>query len=637
MGEKISIKLPDGSVIEAEKGAAVGSVVEGIGAGLRRQAVMAFLDEEPVDLSTPVEKDASLRVVTTRDEEALGVLRHTVSHVMAQAVKRLYPGASLAIGPAIEDGFYYDFDIDVTLSDADLEKIEAEMARIVKEDLPIARVMLSRDEALQAMEERKESYKSEIMEELEDTTFSFYRQGEFLDLCRGPHLESTGKVPAFKLLKVAGAYWRGDSTRQMLQRIYGTAFFAKKELKQHLALLEEAKKRDHRKLGRELDLFSFHPEAPANAFFHPKGAFIYNALVDYVRSVYGPYGFSEVITPQILTVDLWHRSGHYGNYQENMFFTSIDNREYAVKPMNCPTHVMIYKTKVRSYRDLPIRYADFGRLHRYELSGVTSGLTRVRSFSQDDGHIFCAPEQIEQEIRSQIRMFLETYKVFGFEECTIYVSTRPEKSIGSDEIWELSEGALRTVLDDQGHPFKIDPGGGVFYGPKIDFKVKDAMKREWQLGTIQLDFSMPERFDLEYVTTEGERQRPVMIHRAMLGSIERFMGVYIEHCAGALPPWLAPVQVKLLSVTDAHHDYLKNRLDELLKRGVRAAADLRSEKIGFKIREATLEKVPYMIIIGDREISNSTVSVRERKEGDLGPTSLDDFVSLLENRITSRT
>lgn len=637
MGKKIKIELPDGAVLDAEQGDSVDSVVSRIGPGLRKNAVMAFLDQEPVDLAATIENDASLRVVTTGDPEALEVLRHSVSHVMAQAVKRLYPGAVLAIGPAIEEGFYYDFDLEATLSDADLLKIEKEMARIVKEDLPVSRVVLSREEALRAMEERKEPYKVEILEEIEDSSFSFYSQGEFLDLCRGPHLESTGKVKAFKLLSVAGAYWRGDSTRQMLQRIYGTAFFSKKELKEHLALIEEAKKRDHRRIGRDLDLFSFHPEAPANAFFHPKGAFVYNSLVDYVRGLYEPYGFSEVITPQILTVDLWHRSGHYGNYQENMFFTSIDNREYAVKPMNCPSHVMIFKTKVRSYRDLPIRYADFGRLHRYELSGVTSGLTRVRSFSQDDGHIFCAPEQIEREVRSQIEMFLATYAVFGFEKTSIYISTRPEKSIGSDEIWELSERALRTVLHDMGHEFEVDPGGGVFYGPKIDFKVQDAMKREWQLGTIQLDFSMPERFDLEYVTTEGDRKRPVMIHRAMLGSIERFLGVYIEHCAGAFPPWLAPVQVKLLSVTDAHHEYLKNQLAELQKRGIRAAADLRSEKIGFKIREATLEKVPYMIIIGDREISNSTLSIRERKEGDLGPMKMDEFVSLLEKRITSKT
>jgi len=446
-------------------------------------------------------------------------------------------------------------------------------------------------------------------------------------------LPSTGALGVFKLLKMAGASWRGDSDRKMLQRIYGTAFFNKKELKSHLALLEEARKRDHRKLGRDLDLFSFHPDAPASPFFHPKGAKVYNLLVDFVRTRYDQYGFEEVITPQILGVDLWHRSGHYENYQENMFFTSIDDREYAVKPMNCPGHVLIYATDVRSYRDLPLRYGDFGRLHRYELSGVTAGLTRVRTFSQDDGHIFCAPEQIEEEVRSQIRMFFETYKVFGFEKADIYLSTRPEKSIGSDEIWNLAEGALTKVLTEQGSDFRVDPGAGVFYGPKIDFKVRDAMKREWQLGTIQLDFSMPERFDLEYVTKNGDRQRPVMIHRAMLGSIERFLGVFIEHCGGAFPAWLAPSQFRILSVTDAQNEYCGKVLAELRKRGLRGEANLRNEKIGYKIRQATLEKIPFMLIIGDREIQNSDVSVRDRTEGDRGSMALDEFVAMIAERV----
>ncbi|MBU0754629.1 MAG: threonine--tRNA ligase, partial [Planctomycetes bacterium] len=480
-------------------------------------------------------------------------------------------------------------------------------------------------------------YKAEMLEEMADATVSFYTQGEFTDLCRGPHLPFTGRIPAFKLLSLAGAYWRGDSDRKMLQRIYGTAFFSKKALNEHLQLLEEARKRDHRKIGKTLDLFSFHPEAPASPFFHPKGAWLYNRLVEQIRELYKEYGYQEVITPQILTEELWHRSGHYENYKENMFFTNIDERGYAVKPMNCPTHVLIFGTKIRSYKDLPIRYADFGRLHRYELSGVTAGLTRVRTFSQDDGHIFCMESQIEPEVHSLIDMYLKTYRLFGFEDCHIYLSTKPEKYIGSDEIWEYSENALKTVLEKSGHPFKIDPGEGVFYGPKIDFKVLDAMKREWQLGTIQLDFSMPNRFDLEYTASSGERLRPVMIHRAMLGSLERFLGLYIEHTAGNFPLWLSPVQVRIIAVNYSHIDYCEDLKSKLTARGFRVESDFRNETIGLKIREATLEKVSFMIIIGDREIQNSSLSVRDRREGDLGGMSLNDLLSLLEKRVAERT
>ncbi len=636
MAEKIAITLPDGAVRNVEKNSSLESIVAGIGPGLLKSAVAALINGSAMDLSTKVENDVSLRILTSSDPESLEILRHTTAHVMAQAVKRLYPKAKLAIGPSIEDGFYYDFDLDNPLSAEDLKKIEKEMSRIVKEDIPLQRCDLPRKEALEEMDKREEIYKTEIIGDEEGDRFSFYSQGEFLDLCRGPHLPSTGKLGAFKLLSVAGAYWRGDSSRQMLQRIYGTAFFKKKELEEHLKYLEEAKKRDHRKLGRDLDLFSFHPEAPASPFFHPKGAIVYNLLVDHVRGLYDRYGFQEVITPQILTVDLWHRSGHFENYQENMFFTSIDNREYAVKPMNCPTHVLIYRTRTRSYRDLPIRYADFGRLHRYELSGVTAGLTRVRTFSQDDAHIFCAPEQIEEEVRSQITMFLETYETFGFEKTSIYLSTRPEKSIGSDEIWKLSEEALKKVLEESGHDFMVDPGAGVFYGPKIDFKVSDAMKREWQLGTIQLDFSMPERFSLEYVSSEGDRRQPVIVHRAMLGSLERFLGVYIEHCGGALPFWLAPVQFRVLSVTDNQINYCSDILSDLRARGFRGDGDFRNEKIGYKIREGTLEKVPYMLIIGNREIQNSNVSLRDRKEGDIGSLTVDDFAGMMVKRFKEK-
>jgi len=636
MSEKVKITLPDQRVIETSRGSTVESVVASIGPGLRKAAVAARLDSELVDLAYEIDGDGAFQVLTKKDPEALEILRHTVSHVMAQAVKRLYPAAKLAIGPAISDGFYYDFDLDEPLSEKDLEKIEKEMRKIEGEDLEVGRVEIARDKALEKVASLGESYKTELIDEREGETFSFYTQGEFIDLCRGPHLPRTGNLGAFKLLKVAGAYWRGDSDRKMLQRIYGTAFFNKKELKQHLALIEEAKKRDHRKLGKELDLFSFHPDAPASPFFHPKGAKVYNLLIDHVRSLYEQYGFEEVITPQIMGVDLWHRSGHYDNYQENMFFTSIDDRDFAVKPMNCPGHVLIYKTGVRSYRDLPLRYADFGRLHRYELSGVTAGLTRVRTFAQDDAHIFCTPEQIEGEIRSQIKMYLDTYARFGFEGAKIYLSTRPEKSIGSDEIWELSEGALEKVLVESGNEFMIDPGAGVFYGPKIDFKVQDAMKREWQLGTIQLDFSMPERFDLEYITADGQRPRPVMIHRAMLGSIERFLGVLIEHCGGAFPLWLSPLHFRALNVTDRQGEYCKKIVAELKSMGLRGDADLRNEKIGFKIRQATLEKIPFMLIIGDLEFEKENVSVRDRTEGDRGAMALNDFAAMLHDRIKER-
>lgn len=636
MDDSIKISLPDGSVKDLPRGSSVADVAGAIGPGLKKAALAGKVDDRLVGLDFAIENDASLEIITSSSPEALEMLRHTTAHVMAQAVLRLYPGARLAIGPAIRDGYYYDFDLDKTLSDDDLKAIEKTMKAIIKEKLPIKRSEKLRTEAAQDARADGDLYKEELLKDMEDDTVSFYTQGEFTDLCRGPHLPDTGRIPAVKLLHTAGAYWRGDSSRKMLQRIYGTSFFSKKELNEHLQLLAEAKKRDHRKLGKELDLFSFHPEAPASPFFHPKGAFIYNRIVDYIRSLYDVYGYDEIITPQILTTELWHRSGHYENYQENMFFTQFDEREFAVKPMNCPTHVMVYGTKLRSYRDLPIRYADFGRLHRYELSGATAGLTRVRTFAQDDGHIFCMQEQIEDEVNSLIDMYLKTYKVFGFQDCKIYLSTKPEKYIGSDEIWEYSENALQAVLEKSGHPFQIDPGEGVFYGPKIDFKVYDAMKREWQLGTIQLDFSMPDRFDLEYAAQDGERKRPVMIHRAMLGSIERFMGVFIEHIAGEFPLWLAPVQARIIAVNDSHSEYCNDIMQKMREKGFRVELDDRNETIGHKIREATLEKILFMIIIGDREIQNSNISVRDRNKGDLGSMDLDEFCTILENRIQEK-
>jgi len=635
--DEIKVVLPDGNSLSLPKGSTVEDVASSIGSGLKKAAIAGKVDGALVDLSFKIEKDAAIEIITKKSEGSIDILRHSAAHLMAQAVLRIYPEAKLTIGPSIADGFYYDFDIDKTISSEDLLAIEKEMKAIVKANLPIERSETSREEGIKLMNETGDHYKVEMLEDLEGETISWYTQGEFKDLCRGPHLPSTGKIPAYKLLHVAGAYWRGDSDRQMLQRIYGTAFFSKKELKEHLDLLEEAKKRDHRKLGKQLDLFSFHPEAPATPFFHPKGAFLYNRLIDHLRELYKEYGYQEIITPQILNVDLWHRSGHYENYQENMFFTSIDDREYAVKPMNCPTHTLVYGTKLRSYRDLPIRYADFGRLHRYELSGVTAGLTRVRSFAQDDAHIFCMQEQIEEECQALIDMYLKTYTLFGFSDCKIYLSTRPQKSIGSDEIWNFSEAALQKVLEDSGHKFEIDPGQGVFYGPKIDFKVQDAMKREWQLGTIQLDFSMPERFDLEYTAKSGERVRPVMIHRAMLGSIERFLGVFIEHTGGDFPLWIAPVQVKIININETQIEYCENIEKILIEKGLRVESDFRNETIGYKIREATLAKAPYLIIIGGREIQESNVSVREKKAGDLGSMDLDAFIDLMEKRINEKS
>ena len=634
--DSINVTLPDGKVLEMPHGSSIADVAGAIGPGLKKAALAGKVDGMPKDLAHVLDHDAEVAIITNRSDEALEILRHSTAHLMAQAVLRLFPGARLTIGPAIDDGFYYDFDLERTISSDDLAAIEKEMKKIVKEDLPVVRSEMPRTEAIERMRAEKDAYKVEMLEEMESDTVSFYDQGEFQDLCRGPHLPSTGRIPAFKLLNTAGAYWRGDSNRAMLQRIYGTAFFSKKELTEFLELREEAKKRDHRKIGKQLDLFSFHPEAPASPFFHPKGAFLYNGIQEYIRGLYKEYGYQEVITPQILTVDLWHKSGHYDNYRENMFFTSFDDREYAVKPMNCPTHALIFGTRIRSYKDLPIRFADFGRLHRYELSGVTAGLTRVRTFAQDDGHIFCTREQIEQEIRSLIDMYLKTYRAFGFEDCRIYLSTRPEKSIGSDDMWEYAEAALTKVLETSDHPFQVDPGEGVFYGPKIDFKVHDAMKREWQLGTIQLDFSMPDRFDLEYTAQSGDRVRPVMIHRAMVGSLERFMGVYIEHTGGVFPVWLAPVQARVLNVTSDQIEYCEKIESRLREAGYRVESDYRNETIGYKIREGTLEKVPFLIIIGGREFQNENISVRDRKAGDLGAMELPGFITLLEERIKNR-
>jgi threonyl-tRNA synthetase len=622
----IKLTLPDGSIREVAPGTTPLQVAEGIGPRLARDAVAARVAGELVDLTRPVQTDASLEILTKKNAESLEVLRHSTAHATAQAVQELFPGTKIAQGPVIEDGFYYDFDREEPFSDKDLEAIEKRMAEIVQRDLPVHRLEMPRDEAIAYFEKEDEPYKVHFARTKGGESVSIYRQGEWDDFCRGPHLPSTGRLGAFKLLSVAGAYWLGDERNKMLQRIYGTAFFDRKELDEHLRLLEEARKRDHRKLGRELDLFSFHAEAPASPFFHPRGTTVYNVLVDYVRGLYRDYGYSEVITPQIFDADLWHKSGHYEHYRDNMYFTEVDGRQYAVKPMNCPSHCLLYSEGRHSYRELPIRIADFGRLHRYELSGVTAGLTRVRTFAQDDAHIFCTEEQIPSEVASVTRMILECYAMFGFE-VKIVLSTRPDDRAGDDSLWDRAEEALRGALTDQGHEFTVAEGEGAFYGPKIDFIAKDALKREHQLGTIQLDYVLPGRFGLTYIDADDNAQQPVMIHRAMLGSLERFFGILVEHTGGAFPFWLAPEQVRVLSITERTGEYAEKFAARLAESGLRAEADLRNEKIGAKIREAQLAKVPIMLIVGDREAAEGAVAVRLRTDGDRGAMDTEQFLA----------
>jgi threonyl-tRNA synthetase len=623
----IKITFPDGKVQEVAHGATPSDIARSIGPRLFKEAVLARLDGVPVDLSRSITADASLQILTRDDPEALEVLRHSTAHVTAQAVQELYPGTKIAQGPVIEDGFYYDFDREEPFTDEDLAAIEARMAEIIERDLPVERIEMSQAEAIEQFRAQQEPYKVYFAETKGGDSISIYRQGEWDDFCRGPHVPSTGKLGVYKLLSVAGAYWLGDENNRMLQRIYGTAFFTQKELREHLELLEEARKRDHRKLGRELGLFSFHPEAPASPFFHPRGAAVYNELVDYVRKLYRRYGYEEIITPQILDVSLWKKSGHYDHYREHMYFTDVDGREYGVKPMNCPAHCLLFSEGRRSYRELPVRFADFGRLHRYELSGATAGLTRVRTFAQDDGHIYCAPSQVESEVAACVEMYMECYSLFGFD-ISIYLSTRPDDRAGDDALWDRAEADLQGALDKQGRPYEINAGDGAFYGPKIDFIARDALKREHQLGTIQLDYMMPERFGLRFIDADDNEQTPVMIHRAMLGSLERFIGILIEHCAGAFPFWLAPEQIRVLPITERAVDYAVSLKARLSESGLRATADLRNEKIGAKIREAQLEKIPVMLVVGDREVDAGSVAVRYRKTGDQGAIGFDSFLEL---------
>jgi threonyl-tRNA synthetase len=629
----ITVRLPDGSELDAPRGVSLREIAERIGPRLAKAAYAAAIDGRVVDLSHRLDSDSQVRILTERDPETLGVYRHSTAHLMAQAVQRLWPDTRVTIGPVIEDGFFYDFEREEPFTPEDFPAIEAEMDRIVMEDHPIEREEIGREDAIALFRELGEPYKVEIIEDLPaGETLTIYRQGDWLDLCRGPHVPSTGRLGTFKLLTTAGAYWRGDERNRMLTRIYGTAFFKRGELEEHLSRIEEAKRRDHRKLGKELDLFSFHPNAPASPYFHPKGAWIYNRLQRFMRELYADgWPHDEIVTPQIYDVELWHISGHYENYKEHMFFTGADEREMAVKPMNCPASTYVYAAHKRSYRDLPIRYADFGRLHRYEKSGVVTGLFRVRTFVQDDAHIFCRPDQIQAEVTSLIRLVQHVMEnVFGFS-VGIELSLRGDKRIGSDAAWDVAEDALRQALVANGLEFREVAGEGAFYGPKIDFQVTDALGRKWQLSTIQCDFNLPERFDLHYTTTEGTEERPVVIHRAILGSIERFMGILVEHYAGAFPTWLAPEQVRIVPVSDAYNEYARTVAEHLRKSSLRADVDERREGVGYKIRDAEMHKIPYMLVVGEKEVGSSKVSVRSHSEGELGQMDLDHFVSRLRD------
>ncbi|MDU1443535.1 threonine--tRNA ligase [Clostridium cochlearium] len=632
----INITLKDGKVIEVEKGVRVSDIAMKISPALYKKAVGAKVNGEVAELMTEIKEDSQLEILTFDDEDGRRTVRHTASHILAQAVKRLYPEAKLAIGPAIDNGFYYDFDVDFTFTPEMLEKIEKEMSKIIKENLEIERFELPREEAIKLAKDADEPYKVELIEDLpEGEVISFYKQGDFVDLCAGPHMPSTGKIKAIKLLSVAGAYWRGDEKNKMLQRIYGTAFLKKSELEAYLKLLEEAKRRDHRKLGKELDLFSINEEGPGFPFFHPKGMVVRNILENFWREKHTKAGYDEIRTPVILNEELWHRSGHWDHYKENMYFTKIDNENFAIKPMNCPGSILVYKSHLHSYKEFPMRLGELGLVHRHELSGALHGLMRVRCFTQDDAHIFMTKEQIRDEILNVIKLIDDFYKVFGFEYF-VELSTRPEDSMGSDEDWEVATNGLKNALEAAGLEYKINEGDGAFYGPKIDFHLKDCIGRTWQCGTIQLDFQMPERFDLTYIGQDGERHRPVMVHRVVFGSIERFIGILIEHFAGAFPTWLAPVQVKVMTITDAQKDYANKVVDKLKENGIRVEFDDRNEKIGYKIREAQLQKVPYMIILGDKEVNENKVAVRSRKEGDLGAIALEEFIQKLNYEIENR-
>ncbi len=632
----MKITLKDGSYKEYGSSMAVIDIARDLSEGLARAATAARLNGEVVDLRTVVEDDADLEILTFDSEGGKGAFFHTTSHILAQAVKRLYPDTKLAIGPSIDNGFYYDLDREVPFVAEDLEKIEAEMKKIVKEDLPIERFTKPREEAVAYFKENGEPYKVELIEDLpEGEEISFYSQGEFTDLCAGPHLMSTKAVKAFKLTSLAGAYWRGSEKNKMLTRIYGVSYPKKADLDAYLKMMEEARKRDHRKLGKELGLFMMAEEGPGFPFFLPKGMVLKNTLLDYWRELHKKNGYVEISTPIILSRHLWENSGHWDHYKDNMYTTVIDDEDFAVKPMNCPGGMLVYKSEPRSYKDLPLRAGEIGLVHRHEKSGQLHGLMRVRCFNQDDAHIFMTPEQIREEIKGVARLIDEIYSLFGFKY-HVELSTRPEDSMGSDEDWEMATEGLRGALDDLGLPYTVNEGDGAFYGPKIDFHLEDSIGRTWQCGTIQLDMQMPQRFDLEYVGADGEKHRPIMIHRVAFGSIERFIGILIEHFAGAFPTWLAPVQVKVLPISDKYTDYGQKVCDALNEAGIRGEIDLRAEKIGYKIREAQMEKIPYMLVVGAKEEEAGAVSVRSRFAGDEGQKSLEGFIEAVKKEIASK-
>ena len=626
----INITLPDGAVRQFAAPVTVADVAASIGAGLAKATLAGKVDDRLVDASHLIDRDARLAIVTDKSPEALDILRHSTAHLLAQAVQRLFPGAQVTIGPVIDNGFYYDFAYERPFTPEDLPAIEAEMQKIVKESLPVSRSVKSRDEAVAFFKGMGEAYKAEIIESIPaNEDLSLYSQGEFTDLCRGPHVPGTDKLRAFKLMKVAGAYWRGDHNNQMLSRIYGTAWLNDKDLKAYLTQIEEAEKRDHRRIGKALDLFHLQEEGPGLVFWHPKGWSIWQVVEQYMRNVYRKTGYGEVRCPQILDVSLWQKSGHWDNYKDNMFFTESEKRTYAVKPMNCPGHVQVFNQGLHSYRDLPIRYGEFGSCHRNEPSGALHGILRVRGFTQDDGHVFCTEAQIESEVRDFHEQALKVYADFGFEEIQIKIALRPESRLGDDATWDKAEDALRSALRASGVEWQELPGEGAFYGPKIEYHLKDAIGRTWQLGTMQVDFMMPGRLGAEYVDETSQKRHPVMLHRAIVGSMERFIGILIEHHAGHFPAWLAPVQAVVMNITDAQADAVADARKSLANQGFRVVSDLRNEKIGYKIREHTLQRVPYLLVVGDREKENGMVSVRTRGGEDLGSMSVDDFAARL--------
>ncbi|MFI4913246.1 MAG: threonine--tRNA ligase [Sedimentisphaeraceae bacterium JB056] len=630
------ISLPDGKIIEAADGATLTDIVMQIGPGLAKAAIAAKVDGELVDLSTPVSGEVSLEIVTSRDELGLEIMRHSCAHIMAEAIVNIWPEAKLVYGPTVKDGFYYDIDLDTAITPDDFPKIEKEMKQIVEADKPFERIEMTREEALK--EVAGDKYKTDNIERAAGDVLSFYKQGDgFKDLCRGPHIPLTSKVGSFKVMSIAGAYWHGDSTQKVLQRVYGTCWANKKDLKAYLTRLEEAKKRDHRVLGKKLDLFSFHDEGPGFAFLHPKGMVIWNSLISFWKELHDKYRYEEIKTPIMLNEQLWHKSGHWDNYKENMYFTTVDEVNYAVKPMNCPGCCLVYKTNKHSYKELPIRYAELGLVHRFEASGALHGLVRVRQFTQDDAHIYCVPDQIEQEVVGVINLIHEMYEAFGFKDFHVELSTKPEKHIGSDEIWDKATEALRGALEHKEMKYQINEGDGAFYGPKIDFHIEDCIGRSWQLGTIQLDFSMPERFDLTYTDSDNTDKAPVMLHRAILGSMERFMGILIEHYAGSMPVWLAPEQVRVLPISEKTNDFAASLVEKFKAEGIRSSIDTSDDKIGAKIVRGHADKLPFMVVVGPKEAEQGVVSLRRRGFKESVTVNIDEFMKMVKDKAASRS